>query len=579
MLEKILLTLTALGNHLSVAQEPIPKNYFRSPIDTTISLAGNFGELRPNHFHAGLDIRTGNKEKMAVYAVADGYVSRIKVSTYGYGRIIYVTHPNGFVSVYAHLSSFADSIASYMKVRQYEQKTFELELFPKPGELPVKKGELIARSGNTGASGGPHLHFEIREEKTEKAINPLLFGIPIEDYVKPQLFRLKIYPADEISTVKNKNEAAEFTLKNTKAGYSISGTDTIPASGKIYFGLEAFDTEKPGGGKNEVYSVELQKNNKRIFYYEMNKIGFDESRTINSFIDYAAMQKSNRFFQRAFIQPNNKLGIYKDVINNGVVELNADSVYTFKYIVKDLFGNMSQLTFSVQSKPNKAEKNAREASKSTNIFRYDQENKFTSTNFSLSIPANTLFDDIDFQFNMTNSPQPGYYSKIYHVHKQEIPLRDAYTLAIKPWPMDDSTQKHFVLARLNRAGGKEFVGANWQHDSLVCKLKEFGNYFVTTDTIPPVIKPLNILPNKNISRQKTIELKATDNFSGIKSYDAYIDNNWVLMEYEYKQNKFYYIIDQTKAYSPFSASRKHSFKFIVRDKAGNARIYETTLQL
>jgi murein DD-endopeptidase MepM/ murein hydrolase activator NlpD len=219
MLEKIAILLSTLLSHLSSAQEPLPQNYFRSPIDTAILLAGNFGELRPNHFHAGIDIKTNNREGMPVHAAAEGFVSRIKISSFGYGKVIYVTHPNGFVTVYGHLRSFNDTIGTYIKRQQYAQKTFEIEVFPKSTEFPVKKGEVIAFSGNTGNSGGPHIHFEIRDEKSEKAINPLLFGLPVTDNKKPQVTRVKIYPGDADGLINGVNKEMEFRVKITKQGY------------------------------------------------------------------------------------------------------------------------------------------------------------------------------------------------------------------------------------------------------------------------------------------------------------------------------------------------------------------------
>jgi hypothetical protein len=326
MMPKTLLLMALFLPPFIWAQEEFPKNYFRSPVDTIIVLAGNFAELRPNHFHGGLDIKTGNKERMPIHAVADGYVSRIKVSSFGYGRVIYITHPNGFVSVYAHNSSFNDAIGTYVKDRQYLQMRFEIELFPKPGELPVKQGEVISLSGNTGQSSGPHLHFEIRDEKTEKAINPLLFGLPVKDNVKPQLTKIKIYPADENGTVNGSGKSVECAVKAGKGGYVLAIADTLVLSGNIYFGLEGYDSETHRAGKNGLYSIELQLNNSRIFYCEMNKIGFDETRCMNTYIDYPAYIKAGKFIHRSYVEQNNKLGIYKDVINKGVVEFNSENI-------------------------------------------------------------------------------------------------------------------------------------------------------------------------------------------------------------------------------------------------------------
>ena len=185
------------------AQTDYPKDYFRSPLDIPLKLSGNFGELRPNHFHAGFDMKTLQREGLNVYAVADGYVSRIKISTFGNGKTIYIDHPNGFTSVYGHLQKATDSIESFMKKTHYKEQSFEIEMYFKPNQMPVKKGQIIALSGNSGASEGPHLHFEFRDTKTEKIINPMFFGFDalLKDSKKPIVSNLYVYPLDAKTTV------------------------------------------------------------------------------------------------------------------------------------------------------------------------------------------------------------------------------------------------------------------------------------------------------------------------------------------------------------------------------------------
>ncbi|MBI2269460.1 MAG: M23 family metallopeptidase [Bacteroidetes bacterium] len=571
--------ITGLFSQFGLGQDQFPKNYFRSPIDSVIVLAGNFAELRPNHFHGGLDIKTGNREGMPIRSVADGYVSRIKVSTHGYGKVIYITHPNGYVSVYAHLRSFSDTIAAFVKQQQYSQKSFEVELLPKAGEFEVKQGDIIAFSGNTGHSGGPHLHFEIRDEKTEKTINPLLFGLPVKDNVKPHLLKIKIYPADENALINGKNKAISHPVKATKSGYKLALADTTIVSGNIYFGFEGYDTESVRGGKNGIYSAELQLNKKRLYYHEMNVIGFEETRCINSLIDYPDNRNSGNFIQRSCVDPNNKLGIYKDVVNKGILFFNSDSLYQVKYIVKDIFGNISYVEFYVRSKRNKSlPVKVSDNSNPAAVLHCREANKFATEGFRIDLPANILYDDVNFKYHSTKANIPGCYSDIYHIHTADVPVHDFFSISIVPQPVNDSLKKLLTLARINKKGKKEFAGGEWQNGSVTARVKEFGDYVVVSDTIPPSIKPLNISQGKNITKQKNIEVKVNDNFSGIKHFEAYIDGNWILMEYEHKKNSLTYAIDTTKQYSPFDTkSRTHLFKLTVSDGVGNTQTYSVTL--
>ncbi|HEU4717789.1 MAG TPA: M23 family metallopeptidase, partial [Bacteroidia bacterium] len=242
-----------------------PQNYFRNPLDIPIQLAGNFGELRPNHFHTGVDITTHGQEGLPVHAAADGYISRIKITPWGYGKAIYVTHPNGYTTVYGHLSAYNGNIAAYVEKNQYINESFEIELFPSPGELPVKKGDVIAFSGNTGSSGGPHVHFEIRDTKTEDAINPLLFGLPVKDDVAPVAVSLVVCPAEPGAVVNGQNGTYRIPLKASGGGYVFANPkDSIVAYGRIGFAIEGYDKESVPKGKNGVYAVRLQMENKTI---------------------------------------------------------------------------------------------------------------------------------------------------------------------------------------------------------------------------------------------------------------------------------------------------------------------------
>ncbi|HEX8516817.1 MAG TPA: M23 family metallopeptidase [Bacteroidia bacterium] len=559
-----LIIIFLLAWNAGFTQNTYPADYFRSPIDTTLALAGNFGEIRPNHFHAGFDIKTNGKEGMPLYAVADGYVSRIRISSFGYGKALYIRHPNGFTSVYGHMKSMESGIADFAKKVHAKYELFEIDTLLNEGMIPVKKGQFIGLSGNTGGSQGPHLHFEIRESATEKPINPYFFGYRIPDNIKPKITAIAVYPLTPTSSVNGKHAVKKIKPVFKNGQYSVLKTDTLTVNGSVGFGIETYDTENNSSNQNGVFSIELQSGGRRIYYHELVTFTFESARYVNTHIDFREKQKHNSKIQKCFLSKNNGIEIYKGVLNNGVINFTDDSVHWIKYIVKDFQGNTSELMLKVRSS---SRVKVIAPVEDSSILKYDcsKENKFSKDDIEITIPANALYDDLDFRYSASPALK-GTLSQLHKVQDDETALQKAITLSIRPAKLPGTLQDKACIVSINSKGGKIYEGGKFKDGVVTTQTKSFGNFAVAVDTVAPKIRTaFKYVPNTtaDLRTAKTIGIIANDNLSGIRKYRAKIDGNWVLCEYEYKNDLLFYTFDSTLE------KRVHTFEIEVTDDRGN----------
>ena len=338
---KILILLLFTYSLLFSQNEKFPQ--YPNPVKIPISLSATFAELRSNAFHAGVDIRTQGVEGKEVFAVADGYVSRIGVSPYGYGKVLYITHNDGFTSVYAHMSKFNKMITDFVKDKQYKYESFAQNIMLKENEFPIKRGDFLGFTGNSGSSGGPHLHYEIRYTKTQEPINPLYFGLKIKDTKKPVIKGLAIYPLE--NSIVNNNDTTIYLNVNYKEGVYSLDNSIFTVSGDIAFGINVYDQADGANNKNGPYSIELFADNELIFNIISDKYSYNETRYINSLIDYSRYIKNKERFVRTEIDKYNNLGLYET--RKGVVPVNQGDTINMKYVVKDYNGNKSVLNFTL----------------------------------------------------------------------------------------------------------------------------------------------------------------------------------------------------------------------------------------
>ncbi|MES2577462.1 MAG: M23 family metallopeptidase [Bacteroidota bacterium] len=542
------------------AQVDYPKDYFRSPLDIPMQLSGNFGELRPNHFHAGFDLRTQQKEGLKVYAVADGYVSRIKISTFGNGKTIYINHPNGYTSVYGHLKMANGEIENYIKKTHYKEASFEIEMFFKPDEMVVKKGEIIAFSGNTGASEGPHLHFEFRDTKTEFIINPMLFGYDkfLKDTKKPVVSGVYVYPLDSKTTVNHSKRPLLLNVSLQKDGTYLS--DKVVANGTIGFGISAYDTDDVSFNNNGVYKVQSFYNGKPNFGYEFNTYSFDEMRYINALIDYSRYKKMQQRVQKLFMKNPYNLSIIQADENKGVLQVTPNLASLYRIEVSDFFGNKKTIAIPIQYDLLSTTISP-EPVQSNYFVKANKDSNFALANMSVFFPAGTFYEDFDLNFDVKNDT--------LFLHDDTVPAHTNFTVSIEDTKSTEAQREKMFIGRIE--GKKINYNPTYRKDSIFnTKVKILGKYALVADTIAPKITMAVPVEGKWISEQKTIQLSIYDEVSGIKSYNGYLNGKWVLFEYDNKTRKLtHYFTDG------IVAEGANDLKVVVIDNVGNSTTFET----
>ena len=542
------------------AQTDYPKDYFRSPLDIPMQLSGNFGELRPNHFHAGFDLKTLQKEGLNVYAVADGYVSRIKISTFGNGKAIYITHSNGYTSVYGHLQRAVGPIEDFIKKTHYKERSFEIEMYLKPGQLVVKKGEIIALSGNSGASEGPHLHFEFRDNRTENIINPMLFGFDkmLKDTKKPILSSIYAYPLNEATTVNQSKRPLLLNLMLQKDGTYLS--DKVITNGKIGFGINTSDYDDVSYNKNGVYKVQAYYNGLANFGYQFDTYSFDEMRYVNAFIDYSRYKKTQQRIQKLFMKTPYKLSVIKTDETNGILSVVPNLTALYRIEVSDFFGNETTVSIPIKYdvQPSII---SQEPILSKYLVKANKDFNFAKENISVFFPAGTFYEDFYLNFDVKNDT--------LFLHDDTVPAHSNFTISIEDKKHTEAQREKLFIGLIERI--KTSYVPSFQKDAVfTAKVKTLGKYALVLDTIAPKINIAKPIEGKWLTDKKTLQLTISDSLSGIKSYNGYLNGNWILFDYDNKTKKI------THDFSDgIVAEGANELKLVVIDNVGNSTTFET----
>ncbi|RFZ85872.1 M23 family peptidase [Mucilaginibacter terrenus] len=538
-----------------IQSKKYPQNYFRYPLDLPPTTAGSFGELRPAHFHSGLDFKTMQRTGYPVHAVADGYVSRLRIQFGGFGQAIYVTHPNGYTSVYGHIQSFTPATFKYIRDYQYKNQVFDADIKVPPGLFKVQKGDVIAISGNEGASAGPHVHFELRDSLTEETINPQLFGLTIPDKVPPTITALAVYHLN--GNPFSENTPKEFMSVTGAAGnYRLATPKVLQLSGNTGFGIAVTDQNSASVNHNGVYSIEMKLDGSTVYTFTVERFAFDQTHAVNAYIDYPAFLLTRRMFQKCFILPGSRISLYPQSVNRGIIPFNDNEMHDVEFVCRDVMGNTSTIAVKVQS--NTTANNNQPAKPTGTFFHYDERSVFANDKVRVQIDPGNLYDDLDFQYS-TQPIKAGAYSVTHRIHNKFTPIHGGYDIWIKP----DVSLGNYADKAVIVNGATGSINGKYDGGYVKAVARTFGDYYIRIDTVPPVITPLNIKNGSNMAKVKAIRLKMSDNLSGVKSFAGKIDGKWVLVEWSYKTRVLSYTF--TEDIKP----GKHNFEFTVIDGKDN----------
>ncbi len=543
----------------SYAQVKIDKSYYRSPLDIGLYLSGNFGEMRTNHFHTGLDIKTAGVEGQNVRACADGYVARIKNSPWGYGNVLYVNHPNGQTTVYAHLNRFNSEIDSFYRSVQFRKQQYAIDVYPGPSMLPVKKGDLIAYSGNSGSSGGPHLHFEIRNTENDRPINPMLFGFDIKDNIPPRIQGIRIYqfPNDSLPGICNRTHL----VSGGANGYALRNGSQLELNGYGMYGLAVHTTDMLNGSGNicGVHNIQLYLDGKLIYEHQMDSLDFYTNRYMNAHTDYAYFKETKKSFHKSFIEPNNKLDLYKTAKNRGLFSINDTKEHQVEYIITDVSGNVSKLNFTLKNNKTSSLETSFKQEKAE-ILCCDN-SSFVRDDFACYFVPGIVYNNLPVDYKKSEQ-KAGRYSATHSINNTDIPVQQKYLIKIKAEIPSNKQDKAIIVeeyqGRLYPAGGSTYDNG-W----VSARVRSFGTFYVMIDDTAPEIAFSNIRDGQQFNG-KYIYINAGDNLSGMADYNAFINGNWAPTEYDSKKRR--YIIHLSDLSIP---EGENTLKFEAKDERGN----------
>jgi murein DD-endopeptidase MepM/ murein hydrolase activator NlpD len=562
------LLLFCLSGSSLFGQEKYPQDYFDPPLNVPLISSGTFGELRGNHFHSGLDIKTQGKIGVPVLAAAEGTIVRIKVSPYGFGRALYMRHPNGYTTVYAHLHQFSSEMEAYVIGEMKRKQSNAVDLFPKAGQFTFAKGDPIAWSGNSGGSGGPHLHFEIRSTKSEKIINPLLFGFKIADQRFPELSHLQRYSLEDDQLMGQKDISL---LKGANGSYSLAGSSIIEAVNAVSFGIYAIDKQDGANNKNGIYAIRLLANNELRYEFKMETFAFDESRFINSHIDYGLKSCCGRTSHKLDLEPGNQLSVYGKTTQAAIFEYAKDTIIPIRIEVSDVAGNVSSLNFTLDYKhrpdlikKTKLENIGPDVKPNLHHLSFDESKTLEDPDYEIRFKANSFYRNQTIEIK--KSPKLDVYSDLVEFGDRSIPVHLYYEIKLRvKRPLNGIDPSKLFIASYKNGKYDDYEGGYYSNGWIVSRTRQLGQFGVYLDTTAPTITAINFKDNDKLKPKTILQIRVGDDLSGIEEYDAWLNGVWVPMYYDAKTRR---LLMETKYWQTLSAA-KQLLKIRVEDDKQN----------
>jgi hypothetical protein len=568
MTRKILIILVQLTVYQLYGQIP---RHFHPPLEIPMVLSGNFGEIRTDHIHSGIDIKTQGTVGHHVFAIEEGFVSRIKIQANGYGKSIYLSHPDGHTSVYGHLDRFREDIDTFVRRVQYQRQSHQADIYPDPGLFLVEKGEFIAFSGNTGGSYGPHLHFEIRNSASQHPTNVLKYGFDIKDDIAPKFHALQLYVTGEEGQVNGDWKKKRFELLTDKGIYTVPWGTRLEASGEIGIGVEVYDYLDGAPNRCGVYRLEMYVGDHLTYSHTMDEFSFSDTRYANARIDYKESINGGGKYQRLYRLPNDRLRIYGSLVDDGILKVEDQESYPVRIVASDVAGNSSELRFTITGITGSASREEIPADRVTEV-RYGEGGLFENSDVRVVIPPLALYEDLDLRISVVPSTD-GSLSDYYRIHDPGTPLHKPFTLSIRAPVLPAELTDKLILVTYS-VEEKRVISAGGEYGDgfVTASLQNFGDYAVSVDTVAPRIIPVNGTASGDLRGAKNLKFTLLDTLSPITRYDGYIDNRWALFEYDPKNDLLTYTFDPERLVK----GQLHELELYVSDQEGNVTLFHTT---